>query len=330
MTTTPAQLAPFAREVIEISCGVVSDLALERDRISSVSKDDRSPVTVADFSVQAIVGLHLKGCGVQEMIGEEDAEKLRENATLRSEVVMATQRVFPNATEDDVLESIDSGCHEGGPNGMFWTLDPIDGTKGFLRGGQFALALALIQDGDVELGLLGLPHWGITSDPSGSSVQPPGSVCMAIRGSGAHGWVLGESEEHRLHVADWSDGSTIRTCESVESGHTSHDASAQITEAFVAHEAVRLDSQAKYAVVASGAADAYLRLPTRPGYVERIWDHAAGALVATESGAIVSDIHGNPLDFSKGRGLEVNKGVVCSVPGAHQRIIDRIHEIGIG
>lgn len=330
MTTSSAQLASIAKEVIEISCGVVADLARDRERISSVSKNDKSPVTVADFSVQAIVGLHLRGCGVQEMIGEEDASKLREDPTLRGEVLAATRRVFPDASEDDVLESIDSGCHEGGPEGTFWTLDPIDGTKGFLRGGQFALALGLVSDGEVELGLLGLPHWGLTSDPSGGSVQHPGSVCIAVRGDGARGWGLDGSEPRALRVSDWSDDRPIRTCESVESGHTSHDASAQITEAFSSHEAVRLDSQAKYAVVASGAADAYLRLPTRPGYVERIWDHAAGALIATEAGAVVSDIHGNPLDFSRGRGLEGNKGVVCAVPGAHQRIIDRIREIDLG
>ena len=330
MTISPAELAPVAQEVIEISSQIVADLGQDLERISSISKDDRSPVTVADFSVQAIVGLHLKGCGVEDMVGEEDADKLRENATLRSEVLATTRRVFPNATEDDVLESIDSGCHEGGPQGSFWTLDPIDGTKGFLRGGQFALALGLIHDGIVELGLLGLPHWGIESDPSGGSVQSPGSVCMAIRGSGAQGWMLGSTDRHQLTVSDWSDDRPLRTCESVESGHTSHDASARITDAFSAHEAVRLDSQAKYAVVASGAADAYLRLPTRPGYVERIWDHAGGALIATEAGAVVTDIHGNQLDFSQGRGLEKNKGVVCSVPGAHQRIIDRIREIGLG
>ena len=33
----------------------------------------------------------------------------------------------------------------------YWVLDPIDGTKGFLRGGQFAIALALIQEGVVTL-----------------------------------------------------------------------------------------------------------------------------------------------------------------------------------
>jgi len=36
----------------------------------------------------------------------------------------------------------------------FWTLDPIDGTKGFLRGDQYAVALALVVDGKVQVGVL--------------------------------------------------------------------------------------------------------------------------------------------------------------------------------
>ena len=70
-----------------------------------------------------------------------------------------------------------------------------------------------------------------------------------------------------------------RFCESVESGHSSHGHSAQIAARLgISLDPVRLDSQAKYAVVGRGEADIYLRLPTRPGYVERIWDHAAGAI----------------------------------------------------
>ena len=327
MSSRSDELAPTAIEIIEKASEIVVELARDKQRISSVVKDDRSPVTVADFSVQAIVGLHLRGCSVDGMVGEEDAAKLRSDPLLRSEVHATVRKVFPDASEDEVLESIDSGCHEGGPSGTFWTLDPIDGTKGFLRGGQFALALGLIHDGVVELGLLGLPHWGIDSDPSGGTVRPPGSVCMASRGGGATGWSIGSSQRQPLKIADWNPEQPIRTCESVESGHTSHDASSRITEVFAGHQAVRLDSRAKYAVVASGAADAYLRLPTRPGYVERIWDHAAGSLVATEAGATVSDIHGRDLDFSLGRGLEHNKGVVCAAPAAHAMVMKRIREL---
>ena len=42
----------------------------------------------------------------------------------------------------------------------FWTLDPIDGTKGFLRGEQYAVALALIVGGEVVVAALACPNLG--------------------------------------------------------------------------------------------------------------------------------------------------------------------------
>lgn len=332
MPSMTSELMTHASNAIAAASGVVASLVEDLDRIRTITKDDRSPVTVADFAAQAVVGLSLRGCGVEAMVGEEDAARLREDEPVRNEVVAAVHRVLPDASEDDVLTAIDSGDHGGGPTGSFWTLDPIDGTKGFLRGGQFALALALIEDGEVSLGILGCPHWGVDADPSGASVQPPGSICAAVRGEGAQAWTIGREGDNarELRVTEWTSGDPVRTCESVESAHSSHDASARILAAFDAHEAVRLDSQAKYAVVASGAADAYLRVPTRPGYVERIWDHAAGSIIATEAGAIVSDIEGARLDFSKGRGLEENRGVVCASPAVHAKLLEQIGEIDFG
>jgi len=96
-----------------------------------------------------------------------------------------------------------------------------------------------------------------------------------------------------------------------------------------ARPSVRLDSQAKYAVVARGQADIYLRMPTKKGYVERIWDHAAGALCAVEGGCVVSDIRGAPLDFGCGRGLENNSGIAVAPPGVHGRIIAAIGRLGL-
>ena len=125
----------------------------------------------------------------------------------------------------------------------------------------------------------------------------------------------------------------VRLCESVESGHSAHDRSAMISASLgIVKQPVRLDSQAKYAVVARGQADVYLRLPTESGsravggetYVERIWDHAAGALIAQEAGCTVTDALGNPLDFSHGRGLEANRGIVCAAPDLHPRLIRAI------
>ena len=93
---------------------------------------------------------------------------------------------------------------------------------------------------------------------------------------------------------------------------------------------MRIDSQAKYAVVARGEADLYLRLPTRVDYSEKIWDHAAGALIVTEAGGAVTDIRGLPLEFNHGVALAANRGVIVSNGRLHDRVIEAIRLLGIG
>jgi 3'(2'), 5'-bisphosphate nucleotidase len=123
----------------------------------------------------------------------------------------------------------------------------------------------------------------------------------------------------------------VRICESVETAHSKHGDTQRVLDRLgYGVEYTRLDSQCKYAVVARGQADAYLRMPTHKGYVEKIWDHAAGMLIATEAGAVVTDISGAPLDFARGRRLEANRGVVCAAAGVHGKIIDAIEALGIG
>jgi 3'(2'), 5'-bisphosphate nucleotidase len=73
--------------------------------------------------------------------------------------------------------------------------------------------------------------------------------------------------------------------------------------------------------VARGDAELYLRLPTRKDYREKVWDHAAGALVVTEAGGVVTDVDGRALDFSHGRSLESNRGVIASVGGDHDLVL---------
>jgi 3'(2'), 5'-bisphosphate nucleotidase len=133
---------------------------------------------------------------------------------------------------------------------------------------------------------------------------------------------------------DPADDEPVRMCESAEAEHTSHDASERVIEMLGEPASpARLDSQAKYAVVARGQADLYLRLPRTPkpgkaAYLEKIWDHAAGALVAHEAGAAVTDAAGNPLDFGHGRELVRNRGIVVAPPRLHGRAIAAIRASG--
>ena len=319
---------------LEVAVAAVRDAAILCQSVQSqispavLEKKDRSPVTVADFGSQAVVCRRLKEAfPADPVIAEEDADELRQddNGDLRRRVVERVNDIF-SADEETVLSFIDHGGASDYSE-RFWTLDPIDGTKGFLRGEQYAVALALIVDGEVVLAALACPN--LRSEDGASS----GVVYTAIKGQGAYARSLAAGDAAIIKpvtVSDLESSAGARFCESVESGHSSHSDSASVASLLgITADAVRLDSQAKYAVVARGEADVYMRLPTRPGYVEKIWDHAAGMLVITEAGGKVTDIFGKPLDFGRGKGLSENKGVIATNGRLHQDVIDALASAGV-
>jgi HAL2 family 3'(2'),5'-bisphosphate nucleotidase len=283
--------------------------------ITSVSKEDRSPVTIADFAAQAIVSMILLEHDTDiPLVGEEDAHLLHENEELRQKVCQVVQYVLPQKTEKEILEAIARGTHEGGATGSFWVLDPIDGTKGFLRKQQYAIALGLVEEGTVTLGVLGCPSLPKDLDTPNKHI---GSLFFATKGGGSFRWVSEEKKE-RISVSK----TPFRFCESVEKGHSSHQRSQQIADIVgITEPPIRMDSQCKYALVAQGQAASYLRL-TKGGYVEKIWDHAAGAIIITEAGGMLTDLYGKALDFSKGRTLSSNTGIIASSGGSlHQDLV---------
>jgi 3'(2'), 5'-bisphosphate nucleotidase len=291
----------------------------------TLAKKDKSPVTVADFASQALVCAALaRASAVKAVVGEESAAELRADPAreLRAKVVEHVREVGgATLSEEDVLGFIDlGGVEPSGTDGRYWTLDPIDGTKGFLRGEQYAVALALIDHGEVTLAVLAAPN---LPGPGGA----PGTLMTAARGQGTR--VTGLFPEGRIgdesapvRVAAIAEPSEGKVVESVESGHSDQGRSAEIARRLGLAEApLRMDSQAKYAAVARGDASIYLRLPTRADYREKIWDHAAGYLVVTEAGGRVTDVDGAPLDFGRGRTLEANRGVVATAGPIHEAVL---------
>ena len=289
-------------------------------------KADKSPVTVADYGAQAIVFQMLsKSFPADPAVGEEDSRDLRapENAELFKRVAQYVEEVEPTMDASAVLHAIDLGGNAGGSHGRFWTLDPIDGTKGFLRGEQYAIALALIENGEVVLGVLGCPNLPI--DPQNADSEK-GCILYAVKDEGSFQAPLSDIDNATSVSTDNVDDPRQAVfCESVESGHTAHGRSAAITQALgTSVEPFRMDSQCKYAAVSRGQASVYLRLPTRPGYEEKIWDHAAGYIVLREAGGAVTDTFGKPLDFSLGRTLKNNKGVVAASPKVFDAVLKAV------
>lgn len=286
----------------------------------ALEKQDHSPVTVADFASQALVCSRLQRAFPDiPIIAEESSAALweEEGSGIREQVVRHVQSVRPHATEKDILGWIDAG-NASGSSDRHWTLDPVDGTKGFLRGDQYVVALALVEEGVVVGAAIACPNLTL---PAWSAVR--GVMAVATRGNGVdlygfeHAELLG-----RAAVSSEQDPIRTRLCESVEASHTSHAESTRIAERLgIGGDPVRMDSQAKYVMVASGAAECYLRLPKDGSYIENVWDHAAGCLLVEEAGGRVTDMHGQPLDFSHGAKLSANEGIVASHGPLHDRIV---------
>lgn len=284
----------------------------------AIQKTDRSPVTVADFGSQALICKAIGDAFPDDIIvAEENAQALKENASLLERVTGYVNRFCEDAvpSAETVCEWIDRGRGEVGPN--FWTLDPIDGTKGFLRRDQYAIALAYIVDGTVQLGVLGCPNLPYRSN-SGATGQ--GSLFVAIRGEGTRLYTkTGDFIEH-VHVSE----TTHRFAESVESTHGDSDAHSRIANALgITKSPVRMDSQAKYGIVSRGEASLYIRLPNPayPDYRECIWDHAAGLIVVEEAGGTVTDANGAPLNFLTGKRMHENRGIIATNGKLHQHVL---------
>ena len=171
-----------------------------------------------------------------------------------------------------------------------WVVDPIDGTRDFLRGRSgWAVSIALVEERVPVLGVLDAPqrgeHW------------------TAEKGKGA--WRNGE----RLHAS----GRTALAGARVPADQLPKVDSDLVAVPKPNSIALRI------AMVAAGEADLVATL--RWGFE---WDIAAAALIAAEDGATVSGAFGQPLAFNTASGEAF--GLVIAAPGIHAATVERIRE----
>lgn len=291
---------------------------VRKDIPQAIEKKDKSPVTVADYGSQAIICKALAEAFPEDpVVGEEDAAELRkpEMAEILNKIVNYVKEFIPDATPEQITGWIDRGNGKVSPR--YWTLDPIDGTKGFLRQDQYAVALALVENGEVKVGIMGCPALPVEG-------AEPGALFVAVRGEGSVLIPLAGGEVRSLQVVQTGDMENFRFVESVESAHGDQSRQNAVAQAVgITQPSVRVDSQAKYGIVASGQAALYLRLPSpeKPDYRENIWDHAAGAIVVEEAGGRVTDMYGQPLNFAEGSKMVNNRGIVVSNGTIHDTVL---------
>ena len=307
----------IAIDVVLKAMQLCEQVQAEMVSTDAIQKIDRSPVTVADFGSQALICKAIGDAFPDDVIvAEENAQALKKNATLLKRVTgYVNSFAKETASADTVCEWIDRGSGEVGK--CFWTLDPIDGTKGFLRRDQYAIALAYIVDGVVQLGILGCPNLLYRLD----AMDPErGCLFVAVRDEGTLLYTATGVFLKQVYVSEEAN----RFAESFESIHGDSDAHSNIADTLGITEApIRMDSQAKYGIVSRGEASLYIRLPNPayPDYRECIWDHAAGMIVVQEAGGTVTDADGAPLNFLTGKRMHENRGIVATNGKLHQHVL---------
>lgn len=306
------------------------------------AKADGSPVTVADFVVQACVAFRLgRDLPADPLVAEEDASALRAGAPseVGDQVLRLVRQILPGTgvEKEQLLAWIDRGRDVCGRR--FWTLDPIDGTRGLLRGSQYVIALALVVDGRVEIGVVGCPRLSMTnasaahsdgSDHAGRAAVDEGAdggIAIAVRNRGAWWMPLDSDRLAPLSVSSESDPARTRALHSRESRHSDVGELHRVLRGLHSSAPpVLMDGQTKHVLVAAGAAELLMRIPLDPAYREAIWDEAAGTLLVQEAGGRVTDLDGRPLDFTTGRHLLRNTGLIASNGLLHDAVLGVVRE----
>ena len=210
-----------------------------------VLKQDGSPVTAADAAAEAVILPALR----------------------------ALTPDIPVVSEEEAA----AGLAPDSVGSRFWLVDPLDGTKEFIkRNGEFTVNIALIEDGVPVLGVVHVPVTGETYAAAG-----PGSATLSV----------GTAEPRSIAIRQRpAAGATI-----VASRSHGDDAA---LEAFLGDTIVAerrpAGSSVKFCLVARGEADLYPRLGTTME-----WDTAAGHAVLLGAGGTVSTLEGSPLRYGK-------------------------------
>lgn len=166
-----------------------------------------------------------------------------------------------------------------GPEGRFWIVDPLDGTRSFIRrSDQFTVNIALVDDGAPIFGVLYIPVTGVLyygSRDFGAFRQKPGDAPRKIS-------ARVEPEE----------GATVV----VSMAHKTPRVDEFLKDRAVV-ERLNASSSLKFGLVAEGSADIYPRFGRTME-----WDTAAGqAIVEAAGGRVVNAKTGEPLRYGKAR-----------------------------
>jgi len=299
---------------------------IQQEALASLDKtsaDHSEPVTIADYGAQAIIARALQAYfpDVSVLSEESSPQFLELTNDYQQAQILAYLSEFleTNVTLDDVIQWLDHGKGDETPQ-HYWSLDPIDGTKGYINGRHYAIGLGYVKDGKPAGAIMACPAYGLADDAT--TVGKEGGAIFVAWDGKAYRIEAGHTEKFTMPETD-----NLIIAQSYEKSHASKSDMAKVCENLAIQQVRELDSMEKYALVAHGDATLYLRLPRKGStYKHKIWDHLPGVALIEASGGIATDIDGSPLIFNQGVAMP-NEAMIACPKSQHERVLQAIKTV---
>ncbi|KAF5611889.1 3 (2) 5 bisphosphate nucleotidase [Fusarium subglutinans] len=337
--------SPYAKELsvaigaLQKAAQLSQSIVSEKDK-GAIEKDDLSPVTVADFAVQALLTATIKNAFPEDkVVGEEDASDLRQNSVLMERVWQLLEGVAGDGdtvslcklpeSREQMCDLIDEcGASSPSATGRTWVFDPIDGTKTYLLGQLYAINTALLVDGEQIVGIVGAPNLSIDAKAplKNEDIDPKGEGCIffAVKGHGAYIRPLKTDQPRRLPLYTNNDISLV-TSSTVNSAlfRVHENVASRLNTAYPGNDL--LPWVLRWAVLAMGLGNTTVWVYRRPDRYAKVWDHAGAMLLFEETGGKITDVWGRKINLAAGRMMSANFGFV-GAREEHERVLQVVKE----
>ncbi|OTA80821.1 hypothetical protein M434DRAFT_401600 [Hypoxylon sp. CO27-5] len=357
--------SPYSKE-LQVAIGAIQSAAKLSQAVISIDdkgiieKDDLSPVSIADFAIQALLTSTIHHAFPDDkFVGEESAADLRNDPVLLARVWELLQGLQEDEAKSlcklpespkQMCEMIDwCGFGEpGGPQaGRVWVFDPIDGTKTFVRREAYAINVALLEGSQQVLSIVGCPTLSVDASApvTNTSLDSTGRGCIvfAAKGFGTYVRPLVASSPHEEQArriephAETNSPQTLRPVSCYNMLDSGVDDVHQLIMERLNIETPGCDLLAwvlRWVTLGLGLANMTVWVYKQRSRAGKIWDHAGAMLLFEEVGGKITDIDGKPINLGVGRKMTANHGFVAAPRAMHSLVLATVqrvlHEQGKG
>ena len=271
------------------------------NNFSSFIKKDDSPVTLADFASQIFITSRIKKYFPEDQIIAEEES----GVFIDSDAEIIIKKCFTSLNitfKENLKETLN---YRGSSSKRQWTVDPIDGTKGFQKGLAYAIGIGFMIQAEPTICAISVPNYKNTSLTIFSAEKNQGAKVS-----------YGDQNFTKISVSNEKDIKKFRICHSL---HYNKPWVLKFARSLGVTNFIPLDSMAKLCMVADGSSELYIK----PMNMQRsfTWDFLPGELLVKEAGGMITDIKGNSIQYVNDKCKITAPGLIASNGIRHEELL---------